>query len=308
MVRVLRSPLTALRSPADDLGSVLFPSPCRICGNPLLRLSFSPVCDTCLARITPQHTSQSSSQSSSRSGSRNNLLCTRCSESLGFESWFPADQQVCETCRLAPPPFVRAVAYAVYQDELRGMLHLLKYDRVRSVAAPLGKLLAQSIATLEAASPQGFTIAAVPLFAARERQRGFNQTVLLCNAALRILRRERPSWSLVEDHSLLARQRATESQFRLSSTARRANLRGAFTVPRPHRVAGKHILLVDDIYTTGATARECTRTLLAAGAASVHVATLSRAQAEAPTLWDAASFAASMGSTRAAAAPLYTAY
>lgn len=286
VVRVLRSPL--LRTPFHDLASVLLPSPCRVCGDPLLHVSLSPVCDTCLARILPQTTS----------------LCVRCGENLGFESWRPKAQQVCELCRLAPPPFVRAVAYAVYQDELRRMLHLLKYERVRAVGAPLGRMLAITIADLEATAPREMTVVAVPLFASRERQRGYNQTVLIADAALALLAKAIPGWKLTADHALLVRQRATESQFRLSPTARRTNLRGAFTAPHPERVAGKDILLVDDIYTTGSTARECTRTLLRAGANSVIVATLSRAQADTYTTWEQDSFSASVSTAQAVQAQL----
>lgn len=65
------------------------------------------------------------------------------------------------------------------------------------------------------------------------------------------------------------------------------NLRGAFFVAQPERIAGRSVLLLDDIYTTGATARECTKTLLEAGAARVWVATLARSQREGVAFWDA---------------------
>jgi predicted amidophosphoribosyltransferase len=78
------------------------------------------------------------------------------------------------------------------------------------------------------------------------------------------------------------RQRATEAQAGLSSRERRLNLRGAFFVSNSEEVRGRHILLVDDIFTTGATARACSQTLIEAGAASVRVATLARAQRRFP--------------------------
>ncbi|MHB1021646.1 MAG: ComF family protein [Acidobacteriaceae bacterium] len=179
------------------------------------------------------------------------------------------------------------------------MLHLLKYERVRALAKPLARMLAIPIATLQAEAPQDLLVIAVPLFAAREKQRGFNQTVLLADEAMRLLRSQQPGWRLQAGHRMLVRQRSTESQFQLSSSARRTNLRGAFSVPKAELVAGRDILLVDDIYTTGATARECSRTLLRAGARSVWVATLSRAQVETYTVWDEASFAASVQSRQA---------
>ncbi|MHB1700211.1 MAG: ComF family protein [Acidobacteriaceae bacterium] len=231
-------------------------------------------------------------------------FCMRCGEHLGYEptyeSGFGSGQLMvrglCEACSAEPPPFARAVAYAVYQDEVRSMLHLLKYDRVRAVAVPLGAMLAQAIeAAASGIAPNErheMLVIAVPLFPARERERGFNQTILMCAAALGLLRKRRSDLPLTAHHAALVRTRATESQFRLNPEARRANLQGAFAVPQPERVRGKDILLVDDIFTTGSTARECATTLLRAGAASVHVATLSRAQSETSTLWDAASFGA----------------
>jgi ComF family protein len=119
-------------------------------------------------------------------------------------------------------------------------------------------------------------VVAVPLFPARERQRGYNQSVLLADEALRWLRRERPDWRLTEAHGAMERRRSTESSFVLSRAGRRRNMRGAFKVLDD--VVGREVLLVDDILTSGATARECARVLMAAGAAKVWVATLARAQ------------------------------
>jgi ComF family protein len=184
----------------------------------------------------------------------------------------------CAECRLAAPAFTRAVAYAVYEDELREMIHLLKYEGVRSVVPVLSGGLAEAIADL------GLTdalVVAVPLFPSKERARGYNQSVLLADAAIKRLR---PT-GLIPAHGLLRRVRDTESQFVLTPRMRRKNLRGAFTVSDPTQVAGREVLLVDDIYTTGATARECARVLLAAGAARVWVATLARAQKEQAGLW-----------------------
>jgi predicted amidophosphoribosyltransferase len=85
----------------------------------------------------------------------------------------------------------------------------------------------------------------------------------------------------------MQRTRDTESQFELTPTGRRRNLRGAFAVIDPAAVTGREVLLVDDIYTTGATARECARVLRQAGAERVWVATVSRAQREMVATWGA---------------------
>lgn len=181
---------------------------------------------------------------------------------------------------MAQPPFAVAVAWGVYHDELRDLLHLLKYSRVEAVSHRLGALLAQRVLAIPDL-PQSVLVVPVPLHRSRRRSRGFNQAEHLARALARGLRRQQPQLRIQFAPGALARRRATESQAGLTPRQRRANLRGAFFVAgksAQRTVHGRHILLVDDIYTTGATARACSRALLAAGAASVHVATVARAQ------------------------------
>lgn len=194
---------------------------------------------------------------------------------------------LCELCERARPPFEQAAAYGVYEDTLRALIHLLKYEQIPTVAIPLGGMLAEAIDCLRNL-PDPVTVVVVPLHRAKAAERGFNQTTLLAQHAMRAAARRHPHrrWHL--EPMALERARRTESQSGLSPHQRRKNLRGAFCVPRPQQVEGRAILLLDDIYTTGATARECARTLLAAGALSVHVATLARSQREGVALWDAA--------------------
>ncbi len=220
-------------------------------------------------------------------------MCYRCGEALDMESarfagQFPAEGLLCYACRLAPPMFERAVAHAVYQSELREMIHLLKYERMRAVANLLGGMLAESILTLEAEAARELLVVAVPLFPAKQRQRGYNQSDLLADAAIAELRKLRPDWRLQRAPSILARHRDTQSQFELTPRGRRRNLQGAFAVDAGKLPLDCEVLLVDDIYTTGATARECARVLRRAGARKVWVATLSRAQTPRVAMWDEA--------------------
>ena len=103
---------------------------------------------------------------------------------------------------MVPPEFERAVAYAVYEDGLREMVHLLKYERMRPVARPLGRMLARAIEMLEGEAGSDLLVVAVPLFPSKEWQRGYNQAVLIADAALEELKRTRPAWSILTRPSL----------------------------------------------------------------------------------------------------------
>ncbi len=194
----------------------------------------------------------------------------------------------CTPCRLAPPEFVRAVAATIYDGPMRELLHLLKYEGVRSLAAPLGARLADAMVQLRGElDPAGeMLLVPVPLFRTRRRERGFNQAAALMDAAVAELRRRCTEWRLRPAPSLLERTRSTESQFALNPRQRRRNVRGAFAATRPEEVAGRDVLLIDDIYTTGATARACALALRRAGARTIFVATVARAQPETVALWD----------------------
>jgi len=185
---------------------------------------------------------------------------------------------LCRTCRLAPPPFVRAVSHGVYEGRMREAIHALKYDRLHSAARELGRLLAGAIAQLAGEAPVEMLVIPVPLHRSKYAQRGFNQSRSLAVEALKFLHASHPQWQLALAPSTLMRLRATGSQAGLAPRERRINVRGAFSVSDPSKVTAQHILLVDDILTTGATARAAAQTLLKAGAASVWVATLARAQ------------------------------
>jgi ComF family protein len=160
---------------------------------------------------------------------------------------------------------------------MRSLLHLLKYEGLEPVAQKLAALIAERIAGISGL-PQAMLVVPVPLFKGRRQERGFNQAELLAAGTIRAMRRLRPEWGGEFAPGVLARQRATQSQAGLSLTERRRNLRGAFFVPDATRVEGHDVLLIDDIYTTGATARACSQALKRAGAAGIWVATVARAQ------------------------------
>ena len=166
------------------------------------------------------------------------------------------------------------MAYGSYDGGLRELVHLLKYNGVRPAAGVLGRMLAESIATLDPAFAQKTVLVIpVPLFKSKRHQRGFNQAELIARAALKFCS---VGERLQLRTDLLLRMRDTHSQIGLSSHQRRENLRGAFAVASAAEVTGREVLLVDDVYTTGTTASECARVLRRAGAAQVWVATAAR--------------------------------
>jgi len=161
---------------------------------------------------------------------------------------------------------------------MREAIHALKYDRLHPAALALGRMLAAAIAQLAGEAPDAMLVVPVPLYRSKYAQRGFNQSRSLASEALKFLRKSHPQWRLTLAPSTLMRLRATESQAGLTPRQRRLNVRGAFSVSEPAQVKDQHILVVDDILTTGATARATAQVLMRAGAASVWVATLARAQ------------------------------
>jgi ComF family protein len=207
-------------------------------------------------------------------------VCSRCGDTVDEAQvgMSPYDAPLCRACRLAPPPYIRAVAFGPYQGRMKQAIHALKYGRMHPAAQGLGKMLAVAIAQLQDDAPAEILVVPVPLHKSKYGLRGFNQARSLATYALQSLSKSHPAWRLTMASSTLMRLRATESQAGLSPHMRRLNVRGAFSVSKTSEVAKKHVLLVDDILTTGATARAASKALMDAGAASVWVATLARAR------------------------------
>jgi ComF family protein len=263
-----RAVARVLRSTIDPVVCTVFPAYCTLCGSPLPQFSSAPICKACWAEIPVQ----------------SDPLCQRCGDSLDVLSGqilVNSDAQtasLCRACRLAPPPFVKAVAWAPYQGRMRDLIHALKYDRLCPVAAKLGVVLARAIMQSATETLAEMLVVPVPLHQSKYADRGFNQARLLASEAIAYLRKNHTSWRLTLAPSALMRLRVTESQAGLTPRQRRLNVRGAFGISNPAAVAGKHVLLVEDILTTGATARA----LLEAGAESVWVATVARARLTSP--------------------------
>lgn len=161
---------------------------------------------------------------------------------------------------------------------MKQAIHALKYDGLRPAARPLGRMLARAIAQLAAEASGEVLVVPIPLHRSKHGQRGFNQARALAREAILALRRTHPQWRLTLAPTTLMRLRPTESQAGLTPRQRRLNVKGAFSVSDPVAVTMKHVLLIDDILTTGATARAAADAVRRAGAASVYVATLARSR------------------------------
>ncbi len=207
---------------------------------PALDLLFPPVCVAC-----------------ERVGT---LLCERC-----VADFIPLTAEL----RHVAPPLSDKLALGVFGGPLQTAIHALKYDRLTALAVPFGELMAGRIR--EAGWPTSLLIP-IPLHISRQQERGYNQAALL-GAVIA----DRLGW--VQETDLLVRVRQTRTQVGLGYRERQENVAGAFTVATPERVKGCDVVLVDDVYTTGATMRECALVLLQAGAHSVRAVVAGQAGA-----------------------------
>lgn len=185
---------------------------------------------------------------------------------------------VCLHCQASPPLYTAARSLFVYDEASRGLILRFKHGDRSDLAAPLARWLLRVGHDLLASSD---VVVPVPLHWSRLFHRRYNQSALL---ARRLTARASGLSYAPRDYAplALARVRATQSQGEFDEHGhareqRHHNVAGAFAIRQPRRIAGKRVLLVDDVLTTGATLEECTRTLLSGGATAVNVLTLARA-------------------------------
>ena len=201
-------------------------------------------------------------------GQVGDLFCESCQKSL---TWFsaplcpscgrplPFAAARCSWCRLESLPLDEIRAVCAFDGAAKDAIHALKFDGMFAVAEPLAQLMAQRFPAWS--QPCDFLIP-IPLHPERVRERGYNQANLLVRHLCRQLDAER-------DEDALWRTRPTRPQVGLDRVQRRQNVQGAFATDR-QRVAGRHILLVDDVCTSGATLSAAAKALLDEGAASVR--------------------------------------
>ena len=231
---------------------LVFAPVCVACGSPIPTASAERlVCGPCWARCRPVPAPR----------------CARCGGPV------PPDREPSPVCRACAewPPHVRAVRSAFLMGEgPRALVHALKYRGWEAAAAPM----AARMAALEFpwdVGEEARLVVPVPTSKARLRERGYNQAALLARAFA-------AGTGRVSRDGVLRRVRAAGTQTALHPDERRANVARAFAVPddQAKELRGEHVLLVDDVWTTGATALACAHALVQAGARVVSVATFAR--------------------------------
>lgn len=227
----------------DGLFDIVFPPSCVACDEVLPGQGF--FCEGCepLTEQTPS------------------VHCARCAEPGRFSA------DLCPACTRRPPEFARAWAPYEHLGAVARAIHRFKYEDHPELSRPLAGLVAATSRAALDALPGA--LCPIPLHEGRFRARRFDQATLLAVELAKVTgRRLEDGW--------LTRVRATEQQVGLSDLAREANVHGAFSASPAAK--GKAVVLVDDVLTTGATAREAARALLAVGAEEVFVLTLARAK------------------------------
>jgi ComF family protein len=220
--------------------NIIFPEHCSICTNKVLEHKTAPICINCWNSILPY------------TGPR----CQKCGKPL-----ISSVSTTCGECLQDQPAFTNARSFGLYDGVLKTAINLMKYHGIKRLSKPLSKLL------LQIKIPQADAIVPVPLFEKRLKHREFNQSALLAKNIAKAL-------GITLLLNCLVKIRDTKPQVGLNSRERKKNIRKAFEIRSRELIEGKDLILIDDVFTTGATVKECSRVLKNAGAKNVFVITL----------------------------------
>jgi ComF family protein len=220
----------------DDILSILFPRVCYACGNHLVRNEY--------------------------------LICTECHvliprTNYHLETDNPVARLFWGRCKIE-----RAAAFSFYNRDsrIRKLIHNLKYKGISEIGSELGRIYGESL--VGSCFLEGIDlIIPVPLHPSKERQRGFNQSVVICEGFS-------AATGIAVDTSVLQRVKLSETQTKRSRFERWVNVEGIFSLKDPSGIEGMHLLLIDDDITTGSTLESCANELLKASGVKVSVASI----------------------------------
>ena len=202
-------------------------------------------------------------------------LCADCVEKIDIieppycrKCGIPCESFYCSKCRQRQFAFECACSAGTFDGALRTAIHALKYDSHLVMADSLAELMARCFPTTHLANKVDLAIP-IPIHRSRVLERGFNQSAQISRTFCKRV-------SLPLELKVLYKSRGTRHQVDLPHEERASNIEGAFAVKNAGNVAGKNVLLIDDVFTTGSTLNEAAKTLRNAGAASVYAYTLAR--------------------------------
>ena len=236
----------------DSLLALVYPEACAVCGGPVESRLDAPVCAACWT--------------ATRLFDENDNLCWKCGAFTPAKIAADKRQMVrCGECDA--DNFTAARACGLYEDGLRASVLALKRE------PHVANRLAQIIANAQRQPPLNGAdvIVPVPLHSERERERGYNQAAVLAREVARATRLP------IEESVLFRRIHTERHRAGMDAKARRESVAGAFEVRQPKPIAGRRVLLIDDVFTTGSTVSECAKVLKTAGASDVYVLTIARA-------------------------------
>lgn len=225
----------------NRLLNILFPASCPLCQKEATQHKTAPICPDCWDAVSPY----------------TGAICRICGAPLVSDA-----SLTCGECLKDEPAFTHARCFGLHDGALKKAINLFKFHGIKRLSKPL----AENFFHMEL--PRADMVLPVPLYKKRLRERGFNQSALLGKYVAKRL-------EVPLNLSSLVRNRDTRPQVGLSAKERKKNIKNAFEVNGKEVIKGRRIILIDDVFTTGATARECSRVLKNAGAQEVFVITLS---------------------------------
>lgn len=219
---------------------ILFPESCPVCGKPSTGHNTAPICSGCWEGILQYK----------------GAVCLKCGKPLVSDASI-----TCGDCLKEEPAFKWARSFGIYDGALKKAINLFKYYGIKRLSKPLSELM------FKIKMPAVDVVVPVPLSKKKLKQREFNHAALLAKY-ISIYLGTRVTLNC------LVKIKETMPQVGLSAKERGKNVRNAFVAKNNEFIKGKNILLVDDVLTTGATIRECSKSLKSAGAGEIYAITL----------------------------------